>query len=81
MRTMREEWEDYRQRIVPKDAHPIQIQETRRAFYAGAWAYRSVNIETVVAGLSEEACKQVLVGLDEELKAFAASVGTPQEGK
>ena len=29
-------WESYRRNVVPADASPIQINETRQAFYAGA---------------------------------------------
>ena len=29
-------WESYLKQIVPDDAHETQIEETRRAFYAGA---------------------------------------------
>lgn len=29
-------WESYRTEIVPADASRVQLQETRRAFYAGA---------------------------------------------
>jgi hypothetical protein len=32
------EWATYAEHILPKNAPPIQVQETRRAFYAGAGA-------------------------------------------
>lgn len=33
-----EMWEGYAAAVMPKDAPPTQVQETRRAFYAGVWA-------------------------------------------
>ena len=30
------EWETYRRGVIPQNAPAIQIQESRRAFYAGA---------------------------------------------
>ena len=35
-RTVRDEWNEYRQKVLPPNAPPIQAQECRRAFYAGA---------------------------------------------
>lgn len=32
------EWASYAERVLPKDAPPVQVQETRRAFYAGGAA-------------------------------------------
>ena len=35
-RTLKEAWERYRHKIIPEKVGVIQIQESRRAFYAGA---------------------------------------------
>jgi hypothetical protein len=35
-RTVRDEWNEYRQKVLPPTAPPIQVRECRRAFYAGA---------------------------------------------
>lgn len=40
-----DEWETYRREIVPADAPPVQIQETRRAFYAGVHAALAIMFE------------------------------------
>jgi len=37
MPTVAAVWDTYAARVLPKDAGPIQVQEIRRAFYAGAW--------------------------------------------
>lgn len=33
-----QQWASYRERVVPPDAGELQVQECRRAFYAGAKA-------------------------------------------
>lgn len=38
MKNMTEYWEDYRQHVVDRGAGPVQLFETRKAFYAGAIA-------------------------------------------
>lgn len=35
-RSLADEWRDFERRILPQGAGPIQLLETRRAFYAGA---------------------------------------------
>jgi hypothetical protein len=37
-RTIADFWASYRRSVVPRDASPVQVQECRRAFYAGATA-------------------------------------------
>lgn len=37
--TIAQMWESYRRAVVPRDAPDVQIQETRRAFYAGCQAF------------------------------------------
>ncbi len=37
-RTVAEEWRSYEAKVIPPGASTIQITETRRAFYAGAFA-------------------------------------------
>lgn len=36
------EWRTYAERVVPEDAPPVQIQESRRAFYAGAQSFLNI---------------------------------------
>jgi len=33
-----EEWNEFARRVLPPDCSSIQKRESRRAFYAGAWA-------------------------------------------
>jgi hypothetical protein len=34
-RWIAEIWDDYAEHVLPSDAPPVQVQETRRAFYFG----------------------------------------------
>lgn len=36
--TLEQSWRDYVAKVIPRDACRIQIEETRRAFFAGAIA-------------------------------------------
>jgi hypothetical protein len=47
---IREIWNDYRARVMPANAGPIQVQESRRAFYAGAQAFFGIQLH----GLDKE---------------------------
>jgi len=54
---------EYMERVLPAQAGPEQVQETRRAFYAGAFSILSIFnampeddkvIEEEIAGLAQE---------------------------
>lgn len=38
MATIRESWNSFETDVMPEDAPPVQRQEMRRAFFAGAWS-------------------------------------------
>lgn len=42
MPLLNDEWQEYRGMAVPHDAHQTQVDETRKAFYAGALALLSI---------------------------------------
>jgi hypothetical protein len=67
MTTVRKEWESYRREVLPATASAIQIQESRRAFYAGA----EMLMCAILRGLDPTA-------LDAELREFATDV---QQGR
>lgn len=39
MRTIADQFEDYRKNVMSKDAPPIQVKECKLAFYAGGAAF------------------------------------------
>jgi hypothetical protein len=66
-------WRSYRDQVVPNGAPPVQLQETRRAFFAGAKLLLSVLMNDVTP-LSEDAGVQVLEAVDKELNQFRHDV-------
>lgn len=78
--TVAESWESYRHEVLPANAGPAQIAETRRAFYAGSYI-TLMNIATHVGdpNADEEEGVENLERLKAECEAFAASVAL--EGK
>lgn len=69
--SIREVWQSYLREVLPADASPIQIQECRRAFYAGARAMWAI-FET--APDEEPAVDAMLEALDREMTVFARTV-------
>jgi len=68
-------WDDYRALIVPKNAGPTQVQECRRAFYAGAESLFAL-IGQKLSDTQEVRDSDVahLAALNDELLAFAHDV-------
>jgi hypothetical protein len=69
MNTIQEAWESFERAVVPIDAPPIQRQEMRKAFYAGA-----VSMLNIVTGpltdMSDEAGCALIDSLVEEGRMF-----------
>lgn len=68
-------FEDYRKKVIPQDASPIQIQECKRAFYAGAHGlfYSIINLMSDEEELTQED-ELVMESVAKELDTFADSV-------
>lgn len=71
-------WESYANEVVPKGAPPIQIQETRRAFYAGATALLQAQMALGDEGVTEEEGVRFFEDISEDIKEFLSLV---EEGK
>ena len=80
-RLVRDGWQDYAQKILPKSAPPVQRQETRRAFYAGAAHLLATMAELGEPEVDEDAGAGVLEATQHEIEAFVRTVGTPGEGR
>jgi hypothetical protein len=76
--TVAEAFATYQARVLPKDASAIQIQECRRAFYAGAY-FLLMNLAHNIGDDStdEEQGIQELEKLKTECETFAAAGGMP----
>ena len=73
-RTMAGQWEDMR-RLLLADAHPVQVQEMRRAFYAGGQALLGLIMSNLDPG--EEPTDADLARMDQleaELMQFGRDV-------
>jgi hypothetical protein len=73
--TIKEQWESYVRAVMPASVGQVQLQETRRAFYAGAYAM----ITALTAGVSDEAEMtpqdvNVMESLHRELEQFYSDV-------
>src|SRR5262245_51193599 len=68
----------YRQHVIPPDAPPIQVEECRRAFYAGSYAML-MNVAANIgdASTSEEDGITQLEGLQAECEAFLRAQVAP----
>lgn len=79
--TVREMWQDYARAVLPRNASPTQVIETRRAFYGGAWSLQCRCEANTIAGMETADFVAWLEKLEAEQKAFRDSIGTPLEGR
>lgn len=70
-----DQWIEFRGKVIPADAPPVQVIEMRRAFYAGVEALLRIT-QTAFDSSSEatDGDVQVLVDVESELKEFARLV-------
>ena len=68
------QWDSYRRDVVPARAPLIQLQETRRAFYAGAWAALQLLAAVSSDDVSEDAGAAYIESLHQECRDFVASM-------
>lgn len=80
-RLVRDGWQTYAERVLPTGADAVQRQETRRAFYAGAWEILMRMADLGEPDISEEQGVAVLEATKREIQTYVASVGTPGEGR
>jgi hypothetical protein len=81
MKSLRDAWVSYRERVVPADAGQHQVLETQRAFYAGA----ASMWDLVTGGLSAGTEPQPedlerMDSLHRELVDYVASQGVARGG-
>lgn len=75
MTVIKNAWRDYAERVVPTGAPPIQMQETKRAFYAGAIALWSTIIKSLDADSEPtDADMERMSAINDELQEFVDSL-------
>ncbi len=75
-KTLQSEWDDFRNVVLtPSGAGKVQITETRRAFYAGAWAMFMLVVEISDAAATEDEGAAQLEILKQEMERFHDMIG------
>lgn len=69
MKTVFEQWKSYERSVVPPDAPPVQREECRRAFYAGAAATFGL-VMAATDPENEDECAANLTALSDEIKSM-----------
>lgn len=65
-------WQVFR-RVIPPDASPLQVKESRRAFYAGAVATFQLIVRN--ADRDEETAMRVMSAIDDDIRMFNSNIG------
>jgi len=73
MNTIQEKWEMFEKDAIPATALPSQREAMQLAFYVGAAAMEEIAMTACSPSISEDAGVEILVGCNEELRAFAAA--------
>ena len=77
-----DEWKSYRESATSADAGPVQVQETRRAFYAGAAAmWKTIMVDMVDLDPGTEATDDDLKRMDGVFQELAAFERDLREGR
>lgn len=67
--TIGEQWASYVSKVIPADAPPVQVEECKRAFYAGAQGmFQAVMAATEPE--DEDASEDRLASLEFEMQDF-----------
>lgn len=74
------QWRSYLKHVVPAGASATQIEETRRGFYAGAYAMFALVMEATKPD-DEALCEQNLSALEAETAGIVQDLRTAIDGK
>lgn len=73
--TIAEQWDELAAAALPPGAHPTQVRESKRMFYAGAGAVLNMQLNVIAQpSVSETAGVAILQGLHEEVALFMGEV-------
>jgi hypothetical protein len=70
-----DQWESYREDVMPFALASGQLLETRRAFYSGAWCVLNLINNIGTDAFTEEQGAEVLEDLKARIEAFQARIG------
>jgi hypothetical protein len=72
-------WRTFRQEVLREVTSPVQLEETRRGFYAGAAAILELVVRVSADDVTEDRGVEILQALHEELQAFATDLRSTEE--
>lgn len=78
MNTIAEQWALFESGVLPRGCPPVQRQEMRRAFYAGAEAMLRLGYSVGDKSISENAGVAMFEGWHDECRRFAQQVAQGQ---
>lgn len=68
---IRQGWETYREKVIPKDAGAIQLLECERAFFAGAsWLFSAILTLSDEGDDMTEGDEKLFLCIEAELNAY-----------
>ena len=75
-RLINEEWQEYKRKVVPKEASHAQKRETKQAFYAGATVLMAIVTRSFKdLGDDKEAGGRLMGALLKEIEDYAKALG------
>jgi hypothetical protein len=75
MKLLETEFLNYRNALIPRDAGPVQLGESRRAFFAGAWALYALILNNLEPGTDDTPKDlELMEKLDAEMREFKERV-------
>ena len=79
MKLIEGKWEIFTKMIMPEDAGLTQIEETKKAFYAGVATMYEIAVAAPSMLNDVNEFKTMMDNIDEELNDFVKEVGGPDE--
>ncbi|MFN6560050.1 MAG: hypothetical protein RMY28_009600 [Nostoc sp. ChiSLP01] len=73
--TISSQWQSYETQVLPKGCSAIQLQETRRAFYAGVASVLAFMAQISNEDISEDEGADIIEALMQESRDFTARIG------
>lgn len=75
------QWRAFKDHVIPLAIPEVQVQEMKRAFYAGAQGVLHAIDDAFAEGLPPEEVGKVLPAIGVEIDRFAAQLDARAEGK
>jgi hypothetical protein len=70
-----EEWADYLKGIVPSGASAVQVEECKRAFYAGAYVMFGLVTADSLTSLDDDGAERRLQAIEKECVDYFKNFG------